>query len=255
MRKFQLDFSITENKTVGPGYSLIQLVRKDGEPMPETKPGQFVEILAENAKDTLLRRPISISFADRNKLWLLVRRAGNATDSICNMPVGADLDIILPLGNGFSTDGMGGKRVLLVGGGVGIAPLWMLSHRLKGIGADVCTLAGARTESLLLLRKELSEIGKLVISTDDGSCGEKGVITENSIWNSHWDMVYVCGPVPMMKAVAALCRERKLPCEVSLENMMACGLGACLCCVEKTVNGNQCVCTDGPVFNINQLLW
>ena len=93
------------------------------------------------------------------------------------------------------------------------------------------------------------------MTTDDGSEGEKGFVVNSSAWNSQWDYIYCCGPAPMMKAVAVLAREKNIPCEVSLENMMACGLGACLCCVEKTVKGNVCVCSEGPVFNINDLTW
>lgn len=255
MQKFQLKFKVSENQKLSADYSLLELVREDGKELPPINPGQFVEVLVENAKNTLLRRPISISFSNDKSMWLLVRRAGNATDALCETPAGGILDILVPLGNGFTTAGMKGRRALLVGGGVGIAPLWKLAENLSEQGAEVCTLIGARTENMLLLREQLSRFGRLAVSTDDGSFGEKGFVTANSVWNEKWDMVYVCGPAPMMKAIAAICKEKGLSCEVSLENMMACGLGACLCCVEKTVKGNVCVCTEGPVFNINQLLW
>lgn len=255
MQKHQLNFIVRENVRLTPSYSLLTFTREDGLPLPRMLPGQFAEVLVTGAADTLLRRPISISSATADSMKMLVRRAGNATDRLCDMPAGSVIDIVLPLGNGFTTAGMAGGKVLLVGGGVGIAPLWFLAERLKSEGAVVTTLIGARTESMLLLRDELSCFGDLAVSTDDGSCGEKGFVTQNSVWNRAWDMVYVCGPAPMMKGVAAICREKGIRCEVSLENMMACGLGACLCCVEKTVRGNVCVCTEGPVFNINQLLW
>ncbi|MCH5245101.1 MAG: dihydroorotate dehydrogenase electron transfer subunit, partial [Muribaculaceae bacterium] len=93
------------------------------------------------------------------------------------------------------------------------------------------------------------------ISTEDGTAGQSGLVTTNSAFTREWDMVFCCGPAPMMKAVAAICRKQGIECEVSLENMMACGVGACLCCVEKTVKGNVCVCTEGPVFNIKELTW
>lgn len=255
MTKYQLDFIVRENRRISPAYSLLTLTRTDGKPLPPSAAGQFVEILVPDAKDTLLRRPISISHVTENELFLLIRRAGNATDALCDTADGTVLNLVFPLGNGFGTTGMKGKKVLLAGGGVGIAPMWQLAEQLGKEGAEINILTGARTKDMLLLYDELSPLGKLHISTDDGSFGEPGVVTANSVWNEKWDMVYVCGPAPMMKAVAALCRRKEIPCEVSLENMMACGLGACLCCVEKTVKGNVCVCTEGPVFNINQLLW
>lgn len=116
-------------------------------------------------------------------------------------------------------------------------------------------LLGARSVKDVLEIDEFNALGKVNISTEDGSLGEKGLVTLHSAWQNTYDMVYCCGPLPMMKAVAKICRENNIECEVSLENMMACGLGACLCCVEKTVKGNICVCTEGPVFNINSLTW
>lgn len=255
MKKHQLDFTVKENRRISNTYSLLILSRTDGQQLPESLPGQFVEVLVPDARNTLLRRPISISHVTGTDLCLLIRRAGNATDALCDYEPGKVLNILYPLGNGFSTDGMKGKKTLLVGGGVGIAPMWQLAEELSRKGADINILTGARTKDMLLLCDELAGLGKLHISTDDGSEGEPGVVTANSVWNTQWDMVYVCGPAPMMKAVAKICREKEIPCEVSLENMMACGLGACLCCVEKTVKGNVCVCTEGPVLNINQLLW
>lgn len=116
-------------------------------------------------------------------------------------------------------------------------------------------LLGARSAGDLLQVAEFGKVGKVHLSTEDGSVGEKGFVTVNSALSGHVDMIYCCGPSPMMKAVAAIAREKGVRCEVSLENMMACGLGACLCCVENTVKGNVCVCTEGPVFNIEMLNW
>ena len=116
-------------------------------------------------------------------------------------------------------------------------------------------LLGARSAKDVLQLDEFTGIGKVYVSTEDGSLGETGLITANSVLSRHSDYIYCCGPAPMMKAVAKKAREVNAVCEVSLENMMACGLGACLCCVENTVKGNVCVCTEGPVFNINELTW
>jgi dihydroorotate dehydrogenase electron transfer subunit len=124
------------------------------------------------------------------------------------------------------------------------------------MGCDVTFLLGARSAKDLLLLDKFGEYGRVLVTTEDGSFGEKGFVTQHSVLrNEKFDMVQCCGPTPMMKAVARYAREAEVTCEVSLENLMACGLGACLCCVEKTVEGNVCVCKEGPVFNIDRLLW
>ena len=162
---------------------------------------------------------------------------------------------MLPLGHGFSVDGCAGKRCLLVGGGVGAAPLVLLSKALKKHGAYVAVAIGGRSKADVDGVGELYESAdEVTVSTDDGSMGHKGIVTFNPVFGREWDRVYCCGPTPMMKAVGKIAAENETWCEVSLENRMACGLGACLCCVEKTDDaGNVCVCTEGPVFNINRL--
>jgi len=250
------DFTVVSNRILSGGrYSLMILEPTDGSPLPAIRPGQFVQI-AVNKQGVFLRRPISICFVDRqtNRLWLLVRDAGKATSALITATAGATYNIMLPLGNGFSTD-TGICRPLLIGGGVGVAPLLQLGAELSEGGIAVEFLLGARTAADQLMLPEFEAIGKVHVSTDDGSLGTPGVITANPALEGDYDMMYCCGPSPMMKAVAAVARRRGIPCEVSLENMMACGLGACLCCVEKTVKGNVCVCTEGPVFNINMLTW
>ena len=163
--------------------------------------------------------------------------------------------MLMPLGNGFTLSHTG-ERVLLVGGGVGVAPLLCLGAALVANGSKPEFLLGARTAADQLQLPEFEALGKVYISTDDGSMGTPGTVVDNPvIENENFDRIYCCGPMPMMKAVASVARRRGIDCEVSLENTMACGLGACLCCVEKTVKGNVCVCTEGPVFNINQLTW
>lgn len=250
------DFSVVSKRTLaGNRYALLVLAPTDGLPLPTVHPGQFVQIAVERP-GVFLRRPISINFVDteNNRLWLLVRDAGKATYALVNCAEGDTFNIILPLGNGFTIK-PDVRRPLLVGGGVGVAPLMQLGATLRDMGVEVDFLLGARSVSDQLLLPEFEAIGKLHLSTDDGSLGTPGVVTDNPAINGSYDMIYCCGPAPMMKAVAAVARRRGVPCEVSLENMMACGLGACLCCVEKTVKGNVCVCTEGPVFNINQLTW
>lgn len=257
MKKQLTDFIIRSTQKLTPSCSLLSLEPKDGSKLPEILPGQFVEVAVDAV---MLRRPISVCDVDysANLLWLLVRNAGKGTAALISLPVGSTVNILLPLGNGFTTEGSEvktGARLLLVGGGVGTAPLFYLGKKLKENGAEITFLTGAKTAAELLLVKEMEAIAPVAVTTDDGSFGEKGFVVNSSVWNQSWDRVYCCGPAPMMKAVAALARNSSVPCEVSLENMMACGLGACLCCVEKTVKGNVCVCSEGPVFNINDLTW
>lgn len=257
MKKHIIDFVISENRPIHTIYSLLILTPKSGEKLPEMLPGQFVQIAIDNSKNTFLRRPISINHVDyaNNTLWLLVRKAGDGTSSLINMQPGESLNIILPLGNGFTIPDNKSARLLLVGGGVGIAPMLYLGRKLKDNGYNPEFLIGARSANDLLQLEYLKAIGQVYISTEDGSMGEKGLVTTNSALTRPLDLIYCCGPAPMMKAVASVAKNLNTQCEVSLENMMACGVGACLCCVENTVKGNVCVCTEGPVFNINQLTW
>ncbi len=248
-----MDFTVSENVKISPQYSLLKLTPAEGK-MPETLPGQFVQVEIPCSKTTYLRRPISINYIDDKELWLLIRNAGKGTRALIAMPEGATLNVLLPLGNGFTTNVTG--KVLLVGGGVGVAPLLQLGKVLKSEGKNVEFLLGARTEKDLLELDLFGQVGTVHVTTEDGSMGEKGFVTQHSIFREKIDHIACCGPEPMMKAVANIARQCGIACEVSLENTMACGLGACLCCVEDTVDeGNVCVCTEGPVFNINRLKW
>lgn len=257
-KKQMLDMTVRENTPLGSMYGLMKLVPTDGSALPEIETGQFVQVEVSDSKTTYLRRPISVNFVDKsdNSLWLLVRKAGEGTRHLIETPVGKTVNVILPLGRGFGMDEVEGKRVLLIGGGVGVAPLLYLGYKLKEKGIAPEFLLGARSQSDLLMLDEFEAVGKVYTSTEDGSHGEKGFVTTNSVLNEKIDKIYCCGPMPMMKAVAAIAKQKGTECEVSLENKMACGLGACLCCVEKKADGhNVCVCTEGPVFNINELPW
>lgn len=257
MKKYIINFLIVENNRVHDNYILLKLRPKSGEALPSISPGQFVQVEIPNSKKTFLRRPISINFVDwnNNQLWLLVRKAGEGTSSLFELKVGQTLNIILPLGNGFTLPKDTSYRTLLIGGGVGIAPMLYLGHVLKTKGYSPEFLIGARSAKDILQLEQLQSIGITHISTEDGSLGEIGLVTDNSALNSPIDLIYCCGPAPMMKAIAKVAKNINAQCFVSLENMMACGVGACLCCVENTVKGNVCVCTEGPIFNIEQLTW
>ena len=256
MKKYILNLKVVSVDFLSDKHVLIKLT--DENPLPEIVPGQFVEVKVENSPTTMLRRPISINFVDRerNELWLLVAMVGDGTRQLGKLKVGDTLNCVLPLGNGFSMPQKAGEKILLVGGGVGVAPLLYFGQCIKNAGSEPIFLLGARKASDLLEMDEFAKIGRVCITTEDGSAGEQGFVTNHSILQREsFDMVCTCGPKPMMVNVARYAKKAGVECEVSLENKMACGVGACLCCVEKTVKGNQCVCKDGPVLNIKNLLW
>ena len=255
MKKYILDLKVKQVEQIHQRYVLIKLTHENT--LPEMLPGQFVEVRVDGSSSTFLRRPISINFVDRenNELWLLVATVGEGTKQLAKLKFGDVLNCVLPLGNGF-TPAKQGEKVLLVGGGVGVAPLLYMGAEMKRQGIEPTFLLGARTANDLLMLPIFNKYGRAYVTTEDGSMGEKGFVTNHSILNQeHFDRISTCGPTPMMKAVARYARQNNVDCEASLENLMACGLGACLCCVEKTTEGNLCVCKDGPVFNIKKLLW
>lgn len=277
MKKYCMDLTVASNEHISDHHVLLKLTSK--RPLPEMMPGQFVNIHVEDSPTTFLRRPISINFVDvsRNELWLLVAAVGEGTKHMAKLKAGDTLNCLFPLGNGFSDlaaiksvicgdaaafsscekpDDDQRLRVLLVGGGVGVAPVLYQGAEIKRQGGEPVFLLGARSAKDLLELDLFRNFGKVYVTTEDASAGEKGFVTNHSVLQrEHFDFIQTCGPTPMMKAVARFVKEKNIPCEVSLENMMACGLGACLCCVEKTVDGNLCVCKEGPVFNIKKLLW
>lgn len=285
MKKYVLDLRVVSVERVHERYVLIKL--SDEKPLPPMLPGQFVEVRVDGSPSTFLRRPISIHFVDStaHELWLLVACVGDGTRRLAQLKTGDTLNCVLPLGNGFTIPGCetaahadGGKTAfspLLTGGGVGVAPLLYLGATLKARGIEPTFLLGARSAKDLLMLKEFEKYGRVLVTTEDGTMGEKGFVTNHSVLQQEsFDMIQCCGPTPMMKAVARYAREKDIECEVSLENLMACGLGACLCCVEKVKASpnpseggkpetsdlkpettNVCVCKEGPVFNIKRLLW
>ena len=257
MRKYELDLRVTENTILSPYYCLLKLT--SDEQLPEMQPGQFVEVRVDDSPRTFLRRPISIHYVNReeNELWLLIQIVGEGTRRMATCRVGETVNLLMPLGNGFSIPSYSpDMRLLLIGGGVGVAPLLYLGEVLRQAGFIPEFLLGARSEKDIMQFLDFRQRGIVHITTEDGTLGEKGFVTEHSVLqNSMFDHIYTCGPKPMMVAIARYVASRRIPCEVSLENTMACGIGACLCCVEKTNEGNKCVCTEGPVFNINQLTW
>jgi len=256
MKKYVLDLSVVSVEQIHERYVLIKLT--DVQTLPEMLPGQFVEVRVDGSSSTFLRRPISIHYIDKvnNQLWLLVATVGEGTRWMASLHAGDRLNCVLPLGHGFTMPRQTDEKFLLVGGGVGVAPLLYLGAEIRQMGGEPTFLLGARSAKDLLMLDEFRKYGQVYVTTEDGSAGEKGFVTGHSILSQErFSHIASCGPTPMMKAVARYAHQEDIDCEVSLENLMACGLGACLCCVEKTTEGNLCVCKDGPVFNIKKLLW
>jgi dihydroorotate dehydrogenase electron transfer subunit len=255
MQKRIEDFTVTRNRPLADSVFVIEAASPSD--LPEIRAGQFVQVLVTGSPSTFLRRPVSVHDADYsvNTLSFLIQAVGAGTEQLSRLQPGDKLNIIYPLGNSFTLPSRG-EKVLLAGGGCGMAPLLYLGRKVKETGAVPQFALGFRNRARIIEYDELSELGPVYLSTEDGSEGYKGFVTDiPEFRDGKWDRVYCCGPEPMMKAVAEICRVRDIFCEVSLENLMACGLGICLCCIVPTTSGNLCSCTDGPVFNIRDLKW
>ena len=249
------DFKVIENKRIITDFYVLEIAGENK--LPGIKPGQFVQVRVDGSPSTFLRRPISIHDVDYNKntIKLLIQVVGKGTETLARLKAGDLINIIYPLGNSFG-DPVKNDRIILIGGGCGIAPLLYLGKHLKSLGFSPDILLGFRNKARILEHDEYSQVGKVFITTEDGSVGEKGYVTNHSVLSEvKYDRIYCCGPDSMMKAVAAYSGKNNIACEVSLENLMACGIGACLCCIVDTVKGNLCSCIDGPVFNIKDLKW
>lgn len=251
--KIVADLLVKERVRLTSAHTLLSLFCPS---LPHIQPGQFVEVRVDKSPATFLRRPISIhNYNGSDTIELLVHDVGEGTHQLCETPVGNTLNCVLPLGNGFSLP-ESPQNALLVGGGVGVAPLLHLGKTLHERGCHVTFILGGKTSDDILRREAFEPYGRICLTTEDGSAGTKGFVTQHEAMHAtKYDIIYTCGPKPMMQAVARIAREKDIPCQASLENMMACGLGACLCCVEKTTSGNRCVCTDGPVFDTKELTW
>ncbi len=251
------DFIVTENIKLNDTNYLLRLKAPDS--LPEMKPGQFVNIEVKNSSEVFLRRPFSVFEADynTNTLSVIIKILGRGSQKLTELKKGESLSLIYPLGRNFTYPAIG-ERILAVGGGSGLAPMLFLAKESGLPAENVDVLIGARTASDHVNLGSYSRYGNLHFTTEDGTLGTRGLVTHHPLFLNElgsYDKVYACGPEGMMKAVARQARKAGVFCEVSLENLMACGFGVCLCCIEPTVNGNLCVCTEGPVFNINDLKW
>lgn len=244
------DFRITRRESLGDNYFSLTLQHPDQ--LPPIVAGQFVEVEVRNCREVMLRRPISIHDVNlaEQSLTLLIQKVGKGTRQLATLQEGDSLNLVYPLGHGFSVKG---TSPLLAGGGAGIAPLYHLAKCYVAQGVRPTILLGGRTKELIPVREAFETYGEVLYATEDGSLGERGLVTQHSRFADVYDHICTCGPTPMMKAIARYAVEKNISCEVSLENMMACGIGACLCCVTDTDQGHKCVCKEGPVFDALQL--
>ncbi|MCL5024256.1 MAG: dihydroorotate dehydrogenase electron transfer subunit [Nitrospirae bacterium] len=260
---------IAENRPLGKDYGILTFAPSETAVEPEA--GQFymigrcagkngvslIPVSCRDLRDPLLKRPFSFFRKTRTGYQILYRIKGKWTAMMRDMKQGSSLHVLGPLGNSYPPLPKGHTPVI-VGGGLGIASVFSLAEKFAG---SAYIFYGTRTTEELVMLDELKGFAKrLLISTDDGSCGAKGCITD-MIRNFGGEdpagmyTLYACGPRAMMAALDSIAKERGMKGYVSLEENMACGIGACLGCVVKTVTGHQRVCKEGPVFDIGEVLW
>ena len=222
------------------------------------KPGQFVALYCNDA-GRMLPRPISICEIDKEqkRLRLVYRVVGKGTEEFCQYHAGAQIEVMGPLGNGFPMEKAEGKKALIIGGGIGVPPMLELAKQLKAQEKNI--VCGYR--NILFLDTELKESGNFYVATEDGSTGSKGTVLDAIRDNNiEADILFACGPTPMLRALKEYAQEHKMEAYISMEEKMACGIGACLACVCKTKEkdahtnvNNARICKEGPVFNAQEV--
>ena len=241
----QVIFTIKENK---PLTSSVYLMLLEGDTSDITAPGQFVNIQLDGL---FLRRPISVCDSEKNTLTLIYKVVGRGTELMSRMKCGEKLDILTGLGNGYDAS-VSGDKPLLVGGGVGVPPLYKLAKKLIGEGKSVSVILGFITASEVFYREEFEALGaKVLVATVDGSLGKRGFVTD-CLADVDYTYFYTCGPEPMLKALYS---ATKTDGQFSFEERMGCGFGACMGCSCKTVTGNKRICKEGPVLTKGDIIW
>ncbi len=240
----QLLFEIKENKPLT--KDIVKMVLA-GDTSDITRPGQFVNIKLDGL---YLRRPISVCDAEENELTLIYKVVGKGTEQMRDMTEGT-LDILSSLGNGYDLS-LSGEKPLLIGGGVGVPPLYMLAKELCKEGKEVSVILGFNTKEEVFYEEEFKALGcKVYVTTVDGSYGIKGFVTE-AMKDIDYTHFFTCGPEPMLKAVW---NASKTSGQLSFEERMGCGFGACMGCSCKTLTGFKRICKDGPIMMKEEILW
>lgn len=220
-------------------------------------PGQFVNIRIGKDTDPLLRRPFSIYNHKDDLIEIVFKIVGKGTEQLRNYVKNDKIDIIAPLGTGFKL--IKNSRALLIGGGVGNAPLYYLTNRLKGKNNHITSLYGSKSKDSVFLRERYVHAADcFIISTDDGSEGRKGFVTDiarDLLKNESFDYIYSCGPSNMLRELMTILEHYDIPVEVSVERYFGCGIGLCYGCTVITTNGFKRACIDGPVFNGREIDW
>lgn len=240
-------YEVTAN---GPLVAGVYRMVLSGDTQWITRPGQFVNIELDGF---YLRRPISICDYSDDTITIIYKVVGRGTGVMSRMMAGTRLDVLTGLGNGFDA-GAGCRRPLLVGGGVGVPPLYRLAKELIARGLPVSVVLGFNTASEIFYADEFRALGADVhVSTADGSSGVKGFVTD-AIREAEidFDYFYACGPMPMLRALCECCKQSG---ELSFEERMGCGFGACMGCSCKTLTGNKRICKDGPVMKREEIIW
>jgi len=245
-----MKFTIKEQRQLTSNVYFMRLV---GDTTGISKTGQFVQI---QLPGFYLRRPISINdwtCGENGTLDLIYKVVGHGTESMKLLPDGTELDLLLGLGNGYNIDG-NEQKPLLIGGGVGVPPLYALCKALIKQGKQPSVVLGFNTASEVFWKDEFEALGvPVTVTTVDGSMGVKGFVT--SAMDGDFDYVYTCGPEPMFKAVYKVLDEKGLSGQFSFEERMACGFGVCMGCSCKTKYGNKRICKDGPVLVKEEIIW
>ena len=237
-------FTIIEN---APLTRDVWRMRLRGDTSAITAAGQFVNIQLDGL---FLRRPISVCDCEGDVLTLIYKVVGKGTAQMAKMSAGESLDVLTGLGNGYDLT-LAGEHPLLIGGGVGVPPLYMLAKQLRAKGLDVSVILGFNTESEIFCREDFAALGcEVKVTTVDGSYGTKGFVTD--AMDGDYSYFYTCGPEPMLKAVY---RASKTSGQMSFEERMGCGFGACMGCSCKTLTGNKRICKEGPVMKKEEILW
>ena len=245
-----MKFTIKEQRQL---TSSVYFMRLEGDTTGITKTGQFVQI---QLPGFYLRRPISINdwtCGENGTLDLIYKVVGHGTEAMKLLPDGTELDLLIGLGNGYNIDGEE-KKPLLIGGGVGVPPLYALCKALIKQGKQPAVVLGFNTASEVFWKEEFEALGvPVTVTTADGSMGVKGFVT--SAMDGDFDYVYTCGPEPMFKAVYKVLDEKGVSGQFSFEERMACGFGVCMGCSCKTKYGNKRICKDGPVLVKEEIIW
>ena len=238
-------YTVKENRALTDSVFLMKL---EGDTSSITAPGQFINISLDGF---YLRRPISICDYDDKEITIIYKTVGEGTLAMSRLAAGAELDVLCGLGNGFDVSKCGEKPVL-IGGGVGIPPLYNLCKKLISLGKNVTVILGFNTNSEIFYKDEFSALGAdVIVATVDGSCGVKGFVTDALI-NIDYDYFYTCGPMPMFRAIE---KTASAGGQYSFEERMGCGFGACMGCSCKTKYGNKRICKDGPVLDREEIVW